>query len=419
MDLLPGLGYPDISSTGWRKYVWDATIGHNTVAPDWPARPQDLQLADQKYFVDAPLAMTTQIDATTLYPQLDRYRRTPVVVNVSDEQFYVVDFFEVQGEGDHIYSFHTGVGEAQVEGVTLTPQSPGSSYAGEDVPFTGEEGDGLQFFTHVRRGDMTGPAAIQWNLEDFRNQSKHGDNVRMRMTLLNPLCEIAMTKSQPPQNVVGNPEWIDYVLAHSTASDDRAFGFTAVFEPFLEGNRAARNVRALDCPANASAVEVTLADGRRDVIIKPADGDSAIQVEGDIHFQGDLLVLRFDAAGELSQFFAVKPSRVHVGDQLDRQFAPCAQSTVASFDEGAPANCTVTAATALSIPDDALRPLWLHVEPADGPDRNYEIQSINGATLSLGARSLIHGLDGETGEYIYDFATGDRVEIPLSYHWRR
>jgi hypothetical protein len=419
MDLLPGLGYPDISSTQWRKYVWDATIGHNTVAPDWPSRPQDIEIADQKYFVDSPLAMTTQIDATSLYPQLDRYRRTPVVVNVSEEQFYVVDFFEVQGDGDHIYSFHSGVGDVQVEGVELTPQTQGS-YAGEDFPFTGKDGDGLQFFTDVRRGDMTGPATMQWNLEDFRDQSKHGDNVRLRMTLLDPLCEIALTKSQPPQNVVGNPEWIDYVLARSTASDDRPFGFTAVLEPFLEGKRAARTVRALDCPAAASAVEVTLADGRRDVIIKSADADSEIKVEGDIHFRGDLLVARFDAAGKLSQMFTVKPSHVRIGHMLTRDYAPSAESTVASFDEGAPDNCTVTAASALTIPANALRPLWLHVEPADAPDRNYEIQSINaGTTVNLGARSLINGLDGETGEYIYDFAPGDHVEIPLSYYWKR
>ena len=90
-----------------------------------------------------------------------------------------------------------------------------------------------------------------------------------------------------------------------------------------------------------------------------------------------------------------------------------------SFDQGAPDTCTVTAATALTIPDAALHPLWAHILPADGPDRNYAIESIRDTVVNVGRRSFINRLDGETGEYIYDFEHGARIEIPLSYFWQR
>ena len=428
LDLMPGLGYPNISNTTWRQGFWERPISHNTVATEWDTGPEDMRLADQKLFVSSSLATLTEIDARRVYPGLKRYSRLPVLVNVSDEAFYVVDFFRVGGGSDHVYSFHSGVGSVALEGAEFTPQA-GGSYAGKDVPFAvrrdGEGwrvGSGQQFLHDVNRAAMTGPVSAEWQLADFQKTSPFGDDVRLRFTLLSPLCEVALAKSRPPQNIPGNPEDIHYLLARKRTAADEEFAYTAVIEPYLQGKRPITALRTLQIenggPADA-AVEVTLADGRRDVIVQCVSDHAMVQVEGGIRFQGRLLVVRFGPAGAPSGVLAVRPSYVGLGRAFERRYTPCAKGKVTHFDRGAPDACTIALDTELIVPADALRPLWTDITPSPDANGNYRIEGTtvqDGKTvLNVGDVSLVSGFDTDRQEFTYAFEEGATVEIPFSY----
>jgi len=431
MDLMPGLGYPNISNTTWRQGFWKRPISHNTVATEWDTGPEDVRLADQRLFVVSPIAALTEIDARRVYPRLKRYSRLPVLVNISDGAFYVIDFFRVAGGSDHVYSFHSSVGTVALEGAQFVPQN-GGSYAGEDVPFAvrrkGEGhrvGSGMQFLHDVSRATMEGPVSAEWQLDDFRNVSTFGDDVRLRVTLLNPLCDVALAKSRPPQNIPGNPEDIHYLLARKRTADDEEFVYTAVIEPYLRDRRSIATLRMLAIEnggAADSAVEVMLNDGRKDVIVQCADDSPTADVAGGIRFRGRLMIVRFGVDGELSELLAVRPSYVRIGDAFEQEYVPYARGEVASFDEGAPAACTITVDDTLTIPSNALRPLWTDIAPSSDANGNYQIQAVtarDGKTvLNLGNVSFISGFDPEKQQVTYAFAEGATLEVPFSYYWK-
>jgi hypothetical protein len=431
LDLMPGLGYPNISNTLWRKRFWDNTISHNTVATDLPAGPRDVRLVHQTLFVESPLAMLTEIDATRVYPDLTAYSRMPVLVNVSDDAFYVVDFFRIAGAGDHIYSFHTSVGEVETEGAEFAPQE-GGSYAGADVPFAARlENDdprgrgGLQFFENVRRASMTGPVSAEWCLDNFNDVSSFSDDVKLRFTLLGPLCDVALATSRPPQNIPGNPDAVPYLLARRRTAAGEAFVYSSVIEPYLADKRAIASIRSLAVenggPLDA-AVELVLRDGRRDVIVQQGGEPRSVTVEGGIEFQGALLIARFGADGGVSEVLAVRPSHVRIGDAFVREVVPAARGTVVAFDRGASSSCTVTVDGELSVPEGAIRPLWTDITPSPDANGNYRVHSlhtVDGRTvLNVGDTSFIAGYDSEAKDYVYAFQTGASLSIPFSYYWR-
>ncbi|MCK5805973.1 MAG: hypothetical protein KAI66_24290, partial [Lentisphaeria bacterium] len=412
MDLMPGLGYPNISNTTWRQGFWKRPIGHNTVATEWDSGPEDIRLADQKLSVVSPLAALTEIGARRVYPALKEYSRMPILVTVSDEAFYVLDFFRIAGGSDHVYSFHSGVGSVALEGAQFVPQQ-GGSYAGEDVAFAvrreGEgwrAGSGMQFLHEVSRAMVSGPVSAEWQLENFQDVSPFKDDVRLRFTLLTPHCEVALAKSRPPQNIPGNPEDIHYLLARKHTRVDEAFVYTAVIEPYLRGRRNIATIRLLaleNAGGSDSAVEVTLSDGRRDVIVQCADERTTVALEGDIRFRGRLLLARFGVDGALAELLAVRPYHVSVGDAFAQDYVPFAAASVAAFDRGASSQCTITLADTIDIPSEALRPLWTDITPSPDANGNYRIESVTTrrgtSVLNLGNVSFLSGFDQETKQY--------------------
>ena len=427
-DLMPGLGYPDLSNTTWRQGFWEKPISHNTVATEWSTGPADLGLARQALFVTSPLAALTQIEADRLYPNLRRYGRLPVLVSVSDEAFYVLDVFRIGGGTEHVYSFHSGVGEVTVEGAEMVPQD-GGSYAGPEVPFAarleGEGwkiGSGRQFFRNVRRAAVTAPVTAAWRLAPAPGTDPAAPPVGLRFTLLSPPGEVALATSQPPQNIPGNPEDLPYLLARATTTPEQDIAYTAVIEPYQE-RRALADVRRLapwDGTGPDVAIEVRLADGRRDVILQPADEATLLEVEGGLRFRGTLLLARFSPDGTLAEVLAVRPSTVTIGTAYQRDFVPFVEARVKAFDRGAPRSCTITLDRPISIPDAALRPLWTAITTAPDANGNYPVQGLaerdGGTVLDLGDTSFISGFDEDRQAYTYAFEEGARLEIPLTYH---
>ena len=284
----------------------------------------------------------------------------------------------------------------------------------------------MQFLHDVSRATMEGPVSAEWQLDDFRNVSTFGDDVRLRVTLLNPLCDVALAKSRPPQNIPGNPDDIHYLLARKRTAGDEEFVYTAVIEPYLRTRRSIAALRTLaikDPGAADCAVEVVLTDGRRDVIVQCADDPTTADVEGGIRFRGRLMIARFGVDGTLSELLAVRPSYVRIGDAFEQEYTPCARGKVVSFDKGAPAACTITVDDTLTIPPEALRPLWTDITPSPDASGNYRIETVtaqDGKTvLNVGNVSFISGFDPKRQQFTYAFAEGATLEVSFSYYWSR
>ena len=299
-DILPGLGYPDLKKhhlfTNWHL----SAVSSNTVVVDGQERMCRMEIGDRKLFAESDLLSLYVIDAPTLYEGVPRYRRCVGLVRVSERDFYVVDFFEVEGGREHVYSFHSGEGEVTASPHLEVQEQAKGTYAGEDVEYGQEAyryseqygwrwGNGFQYLYDVKRSGPVDDSAFTWSLKDTHDVCPFEDDVRCRLNLLSPADEIAIAKAKPPQNTKGNPEHIHYVLAKRTAEEGFASHFVGVIEAYLVGKRPVLSVRKLKKLAGgpfSSAVEVKLADGRRDLIVKGHDESAEAKFEGGLSMRG-------------------------------------------------------------------------------------------------------------------------------------
>jgi len=134
--LTPDLGYPDFMNAfcpgifSWSKN----TISHNCLAIDRTG--QRGNLAGQVLrFHDSPTVHVVDVDAAGSYGQAEVYRRTLVLVDVSEDDSYLVDVFRVQGGTEHVLSVHGQEGEFSLAGVSLPPPVTKGTLAGPDVAY--------------------------------------------------------------------------------------------------------------------------------------------------------------------------------------------------------------------------------------------------------------------------------------------
>jgi hypothetical protein len=365
------------------------------------------------------------------------------MVSISDTDFYVVDFFEVQGGREHVYSFHSGDGDAVADpGLALVRQAAGT-YAGADIAYGAEldspckkyawgYGHGFQFLYDVARTGPTDNAGITWVLRNTHGASPFGDRVRCRLNLLTPAMEIALAKGRPPQNAAGNPEFIHYVLAKTEGeAGTHLTDFAAVLECYLDGARPVASVQRLPKLTGgpfATALQVTLGNGDRDIIVKLGSADETATFAGGLTMQGRFAVLRLDAQDRVKAYFASLTRELRYGDRFHVTLVPAVTSRVEDFARGVSDQGTITLEEAVAIPATALRPLWMDIHPTHGKaDGNYRIRDVRTAAgrtvLDVGPVSFIIApkytsvFDDTppTDAFEYAFAKGAEVRIPLSY----
>jgi hypothetical protein len=444
-DILPRLGYPDLKKRHQHRNWHLSAICQNTVVVDGQERMSRLMIGDQKLFAESDLVSVVAIDAHRMYEGVSRYERCFGLVNVSEGAFYVIDFFDVAGGREHVYSFHSGAGELVPDPrLTFVPQATGT-YAGSDVGYGDEQysysdqytwrwGNGFQYLDSVARSDPAEESFFTWRLDNTRDVSPFGDRVRCRLNLLAPTTELATARGKPPQNTAGNPESIPYVLAARRGSEGLVSQFAAVIEAYLEENRAVASVRRLERIRGrpfSCALEVTLADGRRDLIVRGPDGAAEAAFEGGLTMTGTFGLLRLNAAGDVVEYHASGVREIGLGQGFHMTFVPSVEARVAEFEKGVSDRSTVVLDAAVAVPDNALRPLWADIASiVDKVDASYRVvgmQDEGGRTvLHLDADSFVAGAqDGSVAgkttceeAFTYAFAEGATVSIPLSYQGR-
>lgn len=266
LDLLPELGYPPVQYGGWgseRAKWYTLTAAHNTVVVD--GANQRAASGATVLWADGSVIRGIRASCPALVGG-DRYDRTSLMVDVDGSSSYVLDVFRVTGGQEHTYLLNSQFGRLATHGLDLQPT--------EDMDPAWQMRD-----YRVDTAPSVGWHAT-WHVTDRHGLRDDGGDVRLRYTGLTRDAEALTADGWV---AVGGStwgveeEWIPRLLVRRAGADLRS-AFVGVIEPY-EGSPQVVSARRLDiAPRNGRgpsdldvAVEVVLADGRRDIIVAVDD----------------------------------------------------------------------------------------------------------------------------------------------------
>lgn len=308
MDLAPDLGYPDVTGTDPKRVEWTSnTIAHNTVVVD-KSKQRLSTVGLPLHFDGGAKVKLFDVEAPKAYPDTELYRRTTALVRADRERSYAIDFFRIEGGSSHTFSFHGADADVTTEGLQLVPQQDVNgqyvgTYAGPNVPFGQKEpgsgsggsymGSGFHYLYDVdRAANPQAPFSIDWKIKDTWNVHDPDPDVHLRLTMLNPVDEVALASGKPPQMNANSPESVRYMVASRSGANLEST-FVSVIEPY-KNSRTIASVEAVPIKNGASvvqdnaiqAVKVELTDGRTDYIVYSLDPNTTYTIDDRLQFRG-------------------------------------------------------------------------------------------------------------------------------------
>jgi len=443
LDLAPDLGYPEYTGTDPNRLEWVSnTISHNTVVVD-QMKQKAQQVGIPLHYDDGGIVKLIDVEAPDVYPQTTDYRRTSAMIRVDAENSYVVDFFKVAGGDDHVFSFHGAEGSTVVEGLDLVAQDSGT-YAGTDIEF-GQRADsdsvpgwdysgpGYHWLKNVQRDSNPSETfSVEWQVKDtwnvYGNGASSPTDVRLRLTMLTPLTDAALTAGLPPRNQQGNPKELTYLLAHRQGEDLDSL-FTSVIEPYRT-DRYVTGITPLTVKRDgievedteAKAIRVELANGRVDYIAYAAYEDRLYTINDKLQFQGAFGLYSEQEGEGLLQYVHDGQMMVPIGSD---------HAITASRLEGTVLDFTRELSTTNSILVDMdlegvdvseLVGRWIYMDSDRVRNAVYEIigaevTAEQKVLLDIGSKTLIRSYKDAadfTAGFRYDIEQGAGFYIPLS-----
>ncbi len=321
LDLMPDFGYPPVQYGGWGapRAVWyTMSAAHNTVVVDGQNQPESS--GETTLWADGGEFRAIRASAPDMIGG-KQFERTVSTVDISDRDFYIVDVFRVIGGSDHAKFMHSHFGEITAEGLSLEPT------------------DDYGYDTQMRRFCVD-PApqpgwSVDWKIEDRYRILPSGSNVHLRYTDLTLDAQASIAEAWISMDFYGsnNQDWIPRVMVRrQTEEDTLASTFVAIIEPYEGRSNIARIQRLpLEAPDGTAypepnvAVEVELADGRRDLFVavdvenplglspSKTENGSVIQREWGLQLDGDLCLVRLDNAGEVKRIALCQGKSISVG----------------------------------------------------------------------------------------------------------
>jgi len=300
LDLLPDFGYPPVNFGGWgapRALWYGRSAAHNTVVVD--GENQQAGAGESTLWADGAQFRAVRASGPGLIGG-QQYERTAVLVDVSAQDCYALDIFRVVGGSDHARFSYPHYGKLTTQGLAL---APAPAY-GHDTELRGFRADGA-------------PAPgwqADWQIEDRLGYLPAGTDLHLRYTDLSGGVQAAAMEAWiSPYGFSRNDEaWISALLVRRQGSAPLASTFVGVWEPY-QGSPLISRVRRLGLqtaagvawPESAVALQVELADGRRD-LVAAADtahpswgaGQELVQPAWGLRVEGELALVRLDGAGK-------------------------------------------------------------------------------------------------------------------------
>ncbi|MBM7789472.1 heparinase II/III domain-containing protein [Tenggerimyces flavus] len=433
VDLMPDLGYPEYADKSIRTREWNEnTVAHNTVVVD-ASKQQPHWVGEPHGFASGERVRVVDTSAPNVYQQTSVYRRVSAMVDVDEQNSYVVDIFRVVGGSDHHLSFHAAAGDLTADGIGFSHQSRGT-YAGRNVPRPADtakarpDANGFDWLTNVFRAERPRRGfALEWKIKDTWRVLDPDPDLRLRYTMLTDVDEVAVCDGTPPRNKPGNPKRLRYVVAHRHGEDGNlASQFVSVIEPYVD-SRFVRDARLVDVeasgldPNEAVAVKVTLTNGRVDYIVSSLRTDLVLTVDGQHRFEGAFGVMSFEG-GEQTYAFGHDAAQAGIR-KADRAI----EGVLVGFTRELTGKNTLTVRVPNPVDDfEALAGAYVYV--ANDGERNavYRIKRVRKLSnrklaLDLGDQTTIRRFadPDDTGQgFVYDVAKGAAVRIPLTLEWQ-
>ncbi len=322
LDLMPEFGYPPVQFGGWftDKVAWyKSTAAHNTVVVDGG---NQVDAAGQTtLWVNGQRVHVIRASAPGMIGG-QQYERTVAMIDVSPEDFYVLDIFRVVGGTDHAKFMHSHFGTIATTGLDLQPS--------EDYG----HGAHMRNF-HTDAHPAPGWSAT-WDIEDRYGLLEPGARMHLRYTDLTADAEASIAEAWiVPGRSYSSTEtaWIPrLMIRRRTDEGPLASTFVGVIEPY-ERRPVIADVRRLHLqttdgaawPDSTVGIEVTLRDGRHDLFVvtdvdnplglAPSLGTGAqiLQDEWGLALDGQWCFARLNGRGELTRLAVSEARSVEVG----------------------------------------------------------------------------------------------------------
>ena len=427
LNFAPDLGYPEDTGANRNRTMWISnTISHNTVVVD-TKKQKDLSYAEKPlHFDDGGMVKLSDIDASSVYDATDIYRRTVVMVKLSDNESYGVDFFRVKGGDDHIYSFHALSEEVTLPDETLIAQETGS-YAGENVEWGDEStayDNGFSWLDNVRRVENPSSGfTADFRIKDYHGTLRTKPNLGLKFTMLNDfdLTEVAIANGMAPRtkkNLVAGIDGFEYILARRTGEDLDSL-FTTVYEPYKDSSKIA-SIEAVSVVGDgtetsddvAKAVRIKSSGGRIDYIVYATDNTVTYTVDDKFTFRGFVGVYMCDEEGkEIYKY-------VNDGDMIAGMSATSAiTGTVTDFTKGYVSENTISVKLDTPIDGAALSDKYVYINNDGVRNGVYRIDGATcdeegNAVLDIDDVSLARSMVAD--KITYNIEAGNTFRIPLS-----
>ncbi|RJP24299.1 MAG: hypothetical protein C4527_19170 [Candidatus Omnitrophota bacterium] len=258
LDLLPDFGYPPVGYGGWGapKAVWyTKTAAHNTVVVD--GNNQQAAKGVTTLWGSGKQVHMVRVSAPDLIKG-EQYERTVALVDISPQDFYVVDIFHVTGGRDHAKFMSSFFGKCETKNLTLTPSAD-----------FGHETEMRNF-----RTDANPPFgwSVDWTVEDRYGYLPAKKEIHLRYTDLTYKAQVSLSECWVDSGLFGgSPEWIPRLMIRRTQEQPPlASCFAGIIEPH-EGESSIRAIRRLPLTFQGQptpcemcgVIQLDLKDGRR------------------------------------------------------------------------------------------------------------------------------------------------------------
>jgi len=320
LDLLPEFGYPPVQFGGWgspRARWYTMSAAHNTVVVDG-ANSAWGQAGETTLWAEGAAFHAMRMTGPGLIGG-ERFERTAVMVDVSPQDFYVLDVFHVKGGHDHTKFLHSHFGGVQVSGLNL---QPAEDY-GHD--------------TQMRSFQMDPTAqsgwSADWRVEDRLKLLETERDIHLRYTDFTQEASAGLAEGWVVVGIYKSSEeiWIPRVVVRRQNAQDAPpleSTFVGVLEPY-EGNRFIGSIRRLPVQTpegtavggTHTALLLELADGRRDIVIVRDRLDAAatrvaVEANPQTRTDGEIAMVRLDAQGNVVYTALCGGSLLESGEHL-------------------------------------------------------------------------------------------------------
>lgn len=421
--MTPDMGYPLYTGQWPKRFGWTShVISHNTCMVNDTNPDARSYSGKTRLFAEAGPVRVVDVDGGDVYDNVSTYRRCMVMVDVDERNSYVLDLFWVRGGSNHRLIQNGGGPEVTTRGLSLTAQ-PTGTYAGPDIAYGQEfdgpingryNGSGFSYLENVEKGGPAKSFIVDWKIVEPRRTMPEDWEAHLRVHNLTAVDEVALCDGIPPR-YRGNPERLRYLL-RTRYGDDLTTQFITVIEPyghepFIASTRVLDNV--VGDEGFVAAVEVTLADGRRDVLLV-SENQSDVSA-GDVRMNGRIGFARFNG-DNVTACALIQGERLEAGDRALEAPTAAITGTLAGFDDSDPANVLLH----LNGPPltDEVVGRYIILDNAERSDASYRIEAVVDAdTVSIGDTSLIERLvdrhDYSKG-LVYNVQPGERFTIAMS-----